>query len=145
MDAAMVDSNLTPPWPPVEVALRSSDSESDFSNSDYLNSMEIVIKAEPQRLCDQSGDFIDDTSDAQLSAGERNCIEAASVAPERKTQEELSSEDVVQVWSLTQLYSASFYNQRSFFKSAFFTNTKSRFMSIVLDSVPVPSRFAQWF
>ena len=96
MDAAMVDSNLTPPWPPVEVELRSSDSESD-----YLNSLEIVIKAEPQKLCDQSGDFIDDTSDAQPSAGERNCIKAASVAPERKTQEELSSEDVVQVWSLT--------------------------------------------
>ena len=95
MDAAMVDSNLASPWPPVEVQLRSSDSENDFSNSDCLNNLEISIEAEPQS--DQNGDSIDDTSDSQLSAVERNCIKEASVAVERKTREERSTEDGIKV------------------------------------------------
>ena len=47
MDAAMVESNLASPWPPVEVELRSSESENDFSNSDCLNNLEIVIEERP--------------------------------------------------------------------------------------------------
>ena len=48
-----------------------------------------------------------------------------------------------QVWSLTQLYSVEFSQSRIGVKSAFSTNTQSRFVSAIFDIVLGPLRLAQ--
>ena len=48
-----------------------------------------------------------------------------------------------QVWSLTQFYSVDFSQSRIGVKSAFSTNTLSRFVSVVADGVLGPPRLAR--
>ena len=47
-----------------------------------------------------------------------------------------------QVWSLTQLYSVDFSKSRNDVKSAFSTNARSRFVSVVVDGVLGPPHLA---
>ena len=48
-----------------------------------------------------------------------------------------------QVWSLTQFYSVDFSQSRIGVKSAFSTNAKSRFASVVIDCVLGPPHLAR--
>ena len=49
----------------------------------------------------------------------------------------------IQVWSLTRFYSVDFSQSRIGVKSAFSTNTQSRFASVVVDGGLRPPRLAQ--
>ena len=55
----------------------------------------------------------------------------------------MSKLTITQVWSPTQLYSVDFSQPRISVKSAFSTNTQSRFASVVVDGVLGPPRLVR--